>query len=293
MNFKILDTQSAYQRLLDAPDAAAREAIFVKELVEPFAGVVQVFGADGLTSFRQWGMWPEQFGEASRDTMRDILDRLDATDAWARAASSLDKGWAAFAAYHDRIELKEITFGLLVADMSGIPQAGGYTGFGGIPGWIMTVYGAPDEENLKRVEAATVHELHHNLASASSPNNMKNFMAVTLGQYMVFEGLAESFAAQLYGPELIGPWVSRFDMPRMNETKARFRAALDLSGFDKVRGYIFGDSVSGQANGLPDYAGYALGYHVAQAYLAKAGKSVIEATYVPPEEIIAVSGFFD
>lgn len=292
MKFTILDTQSTYRRLLDAPDAGAREAIFREELVAPFAGMAKVFGGDAMASFRQWGMWPEQFEGANRDRMRGILDQLAAADAWNRASAALDTGWAAFAAYSDRIRLPEVVFGLLVADMSGIPQAGGYTGFGGIPGWIMTVYGAPDEENLKRVEAATVHELHHNLAGSGSPQNL-NVMVATLAEYMLVEGLAESFSAELYGPDKIGPWVSRFDMSRMDETKARFRAALGLTGFDAIRRYIFGDSVSGHNEGIPDYAGYALGYHVVQAYLAKTGKSVVQATFVPPGEIVEASGFFD
>src|SRR5262249_22046936 len=142
------------------------------------------------------------------------------------------------------------------------------------------------------VEAATVHELHHNIAGAGSANQM-NIMTATLGQYMIFEGLAESFSAELYGAEMVGPWGSRFGMARMGRNRASLRGGVGRTGFDKVRGYIFGDSPSRQDNGLPDYAGYALGYHTVQAYLAKTGQSVVEATYVPPGEIIAMSGFFD
>ena len=102
-----------------------------------------------------------------RATMATIIEKLAAADAWNRAAQSLDKGYAAFAAYADRIPTENITFGLYIADMSAAPQAHGYTGFGAIPGWIMTAYDMPDEYNLERVEAATVHELHHNLAAAA------------------------------------------------------------------------------------------------------------------------------
>jgi uncharacterized protein YjaZ len=61
MNFQIVDTESAYRHLLDAPDAAIREAIFRQKLIEPFIGLVQFFGGDGPATFAQWGMKPEQF----------------------------------------------------------------------------------------------------------------------------------------------------------------------------------------------------------------------------------------
>ncbi len=63
MDFQIVDTQSAYRRLLDTPDAATRAAIYRQELIEPFAGLVQFFGGDGLAAFAQWGMRPEQFAD--------------------------------------------------------------------------------------------------------------------------------------------------------------------------------------------------------------------------------------
>jgi uncharacterized protein YjaZ len=286
MQFNIVDTEAAYRRLLDTRDAAQRQAIFRQELVEPFAGLVQFFGGEGLAVFASWGMSPEQFADDRREQMAAILAALAAGDAWNRAVRALEKGWAAFAAYADRIPLETITFGLYVADMGNASH--GYTGFGGIPGWIMTVYGAPDEYNLQRVEAATVHELHHNLRGAADPRNT-NMMALTVGEYMLVEGLAETFAAELYGEDRVGPWVTEFDNSSLERTKAIFHDALTLTGFDTIRRYIFGDA----AAGVPAFAGYALGYRVVQAYLERTGRTVVEATFVPPQEIIAESGFFD
>jgi uncharacterized protein YjaZ len=184
--------------------------------------------------------------------------------------------------------MERITFGLLLADLSAAPQAGGYTGFGGIPGWIMTVYGEPNEYNLARVEAATVHELHHNLGGAAGAV-FQDFMNVTVGRYIVGEGLAEAFAAELYGEALIGPWASEFDESDLPRVKAIFRDALDVSGFGAVRPFIFGDP----QNGIPFFSGYAIGYRIVKAYLARTGKRVPEATFDPAETIIAESGYFD
>ena len=288
MHFEIVDTESAYRRLLDAPDAAVRETIFREELVEPFMGLVKVFGGDGMAVFAQWGMTPDQFAGEGRDEMAALIEALAEADAWARTEEALDKGSRAFGAHVERIPLEEIVFGLYLADLSGTPQARGYTGFGGIPGWIMTVYGTADEYNLQRVEAATVHELHHNVQGALYPRRA-NMMAVTVGEYIVNEGLAESFATELYGAEVAGPWVTDLDASDVERVKPLFEEGLNVTGFNEVRRYIFGDPDAG----LPVHAGYAVGYRVVQAYLRRSGKGVVAATFVLAEEIIAGSGFFD
>jgi len=113
---------------------------------------------------------------------------------------------------------------------------------------------------------------------------------------MIGEGLAESFAAELYGEDKTGPWVNNFHESRLEEAKAVFRAGLNRTGFDVVRGYIFGgpiaESIGFEQVNVPPLAGYALGYRVVQAYLKRTGKKVVETTFVPAAEIIAESGFF-
>ncbi len=293
MHFQIVDTEGAYRRLLAAPDAAAREAIFKTELVEPFSGMVQFFGGDGLAAFAQWGMSPDQFAGDQAARMRATIEALAAHNAWGEAAQALEDGRAAFAPYLDRVQLDTVVFGLLVADLSNAPWTRGYSGFGAFPGWIMTVYGEPDEYNLARVKAATVHELHHNVLSSTQPR----ILIASLGHYMVAEGLAESFAVELYGEDVAGPWVTEFDDSRLEETKALFAPALGVTDFNQMRRYIFGDPVTvgmghGEGVGVPLYAGYALGYRVVQAYLRRTGRSVAEATFVPAMEIIEQSEFF-
>lgn len=300
MKFTVLDTQSTYRHLLDTADAAARSDIFRKELIEPFRGLVDIFGGaggDGLAQFAMWGMSPDHFAGEKREAMQTMFDALTEADAWTRAAASLERGYAAFTAYHDRIPLEQITFGLLMADLSHSPSGMDYTGFGGIPGWIMTVYGKANDYTLPRVEACTVHELHHNLGGAAGAVFGADMNQVTVGEYMIGEGLAESLAAELYGEDKIGPWVSQFDESRLDETKAIFRDGLNRTGFDVVRGYIFGGQVAAamgvEAVDVPPLAGYALGYRIVQAYLQRTGKKVAEATFVPAAEIIAESGFFN
>jgi uncharacterized protein YjaZ len=292
MKFQIVDTLSAYRHLLAAAGPEEREQIFRAELVAPFEGMTRVFGGDALASFAQWGMAPEQFAGESGEHMERVLGTLAEADAWVRAARSLERGRDAFAAHADRLP-PEVVFGLFLADMRGIQLQRGYTGFGGFPGYVMTVYGEPSEYNLARIESTTVHELHHNIRFALFPFNP---MSATVGEYIVAEGLAEAFAAELYGEELVGYFVTEFDDTRLEETRRTIGAALERSGFDAIRGYVFGDTLARSMGftpaGVPDFAGYAIGYRLVQAYLRRAGGGVAEATMRPAAEIIAGSGFF-
>jgi uncharacterized protein YjaZ len=299
MRFEIVDTEAAYRRLLAADSAAEREAIFSEELVKPFEGLIQRFGfgQTGLNAFAMWKMSPEQFAPEKREEMSAVLDELAAADAWNRAARALDKGWAAFARYADRVTLEQIVFALMYADIGT-----DYSGFGGMPGYIMTVYGTPDAYTLRRVEAATVHELHHNLmgnigAKGGAAFDWSDFMnSTTVADYMIGEGLAEALATELYGEEVAGPWVNGFDESKLDEVKGIFRDGLHLTGFNTIRAYIFGDQVAEGMNlpkiGLPPLAGYAVGYRIVKAYTQRTGKSVVDTSFVPASEIIAESRFF-
>lgn len=296
MHFQIVDTRSAYRRMLAAADDERRAAVFRDELYAPFAGLVRLFGGDGPAAFAQWGMRPEQFGPDEAPRWRAALEALAGQRAWERAAAALERGWASFAAYAGRIPPRQIVFGLMLADMRHVPFQRGYTGFGGIPGWIMTVYDQPDAYNLARIEAVTVHELHHNLLGAAFPDRP---MIADVGSYIVGEGLAESFAAELYGEELTGQWAHMLEGDELEQARRVIGGALERSGFDVVRRYIFGDTMAGfggysAAGGerVPDFAGYTVGYQVVQRYLRRSGKRVAEATFVPAREIIAESGYF-
>jgi uncharacterized protein YjaZ len=90
----------------------------------------------------------------------------------------------------------------------------------------------------------------------------------------------------------VGPWVSTLAQTEVATAKRLLGTALAETDFTVMRQYIFGDKMSGQTRGVPNFAGYALGYHVVQTYLKRTGKSVVQATFIPPEEVIAESGFF-
>lgn len=293
MNITILDIEATYRKLFDAPDADTRAVLFEREIAAPFARVAQMFG--GAQAFAQWGMSPEQFAGGADAMQAKPFAMLAEFDAWRKAAHAVDDARRAFEQYADLSAVGDITFALLLTqpfNYGGIDI--GYAGFGAIPGSVMVTYSAPTPENVKAVQAATAHEMHHQFVGWL---NGQGAIIASLASYMINEGLAESFGAELYGADKVGPWVTAFDLSRLDETKARFRDAFDLSDFNAVRQYIFGDPISGgfggtEPIGIPAYAGYALGYHTVQAYMKRSRKSVVEATLVPPLEIITESRFF-
>lgn len=293
MNITHLDTQTIYRRLLDATTDAEREAIFRDAIVTPFDGLVRRFGGDdGVALFRMWLMSADQFTGEKRAWAHDLYQRLCDAGAWDTTARALEDAVRAFAPYQAQIPLQSALFALLICDVNSIPLQRGYSGNGSTPGYIMTLFGDATDYSLSRMQGATVHEFHHNIRFTLFPFRMD----VTLGEYIIAEGLAESFAGELYGADKIGFYVTDFDPAQLDETRTIIGNALTVSGFNTVRGYIFGDALSDAMGipqvGVPNFAGYAIGYHVVQAYLRRTGKTVAQATFVPASDIIRDSAFF-
>ena len=99
--------------------------------------------------------------------------------------------------------------------------------------------------------SATAHELNYNDRFSFEPVTP----ATTLGQYMVAEGLAKAFAAELFGDWSAGQ---------------------------------FGHA----SNGVPNFAEYTLGFRTVRAYLERTGRTAAEATDVPWREIVEGNGVF-
>src|SRR5690606_41401351 len=105
----------------------------------------------------------------------------------------------------------------------------------------------------------------------------------TLGEFIVSEGLAESYATFMFGEEFLGPWVTRTNAETLNERiKPILKEQLQRTGFDQISPYLYGDELAELQNLQPvnmSYsAGYACGYHLIQYYLSKTGKSIFYAT---------------
>lgn len=296
MKLHHIDVEGIYRRLLSIDDGKERESLYRQELLAPFEGMIRIFGGgDPLALAKMWTFFmPEDFAGEMRPTVEELVNRMAAADAWHRSAAALERGAAAFAPYADRIGLDGVTCALILTDAKrGNAIDGGYAGFGGIPGYVMVSFSQANDYTLPRVEGASVHELNHNVRFKVVPFLP---MQVTVADYIVAEGLAESFAAELFGEELVGYFVTDFNEEELATARKIIGDALDVSGFDAVRGYIFGDAIAESRGlpraGVPNFAGYAIGYRVVRQYLKRTGKSVAETTFLPSREIIEESGFF-
>lgn len=214
------------------------------------------------------------------------LDRFD-------AAGSLRACGDALVATFDRLQptahgisLPKIHYTLALANPSLRTERDGnaaYTGFGGNPGAIMMI-ALPSDYNLPRLAAMAAHEAHHNVRLSHEPWDPAS---ITVGQYIVMEGLAEAFAAEMFDEDALGPWTLMHDEEALTAHRATYRDVLDQGG--DPRPYMFGDWAAVdfhyEAKGLPNYIGYGMGYRVVKSYLEATGMTPTEATYLPWREI--------
>jgi uncharacterized protein YjaZ len=298
MNFNVIDTADIYRRVIAADDPAEKADIYLTELLQPFAPMYQRFGIavdgdrDALNnSLAMWGMLTDQ---TLTESGLEPIQRLEAANAWKRTEAAMQRSIAAFATSPTEIPLDNVQVAIVLSDPAKEqPDSRGYSGFGAMPGYIMPVFSDPNAYNLARVEPLLAHEFHHNARFAVTPWESPD---VSVGRYIIDEGLAESFATELYGEDLLGFMVEDRTEVEIEGARSVIGAALDVTGFNVTRSYIFGDKIAErmgmQPVGVPPFGGYAIGYHVVQQYLKRTGKSVVESTFLSHEEIIEESGYF-
>ncbi|GAA4916599.1 uncharacterized protein YjaZ [Nonomuraea thailandensis] len=168
--------------------------------------------------------------------------------------------------------------------------AGGYYGMGGGSEWLYLL-AWPSEEVIGRIGALAVHEFHHLVRFA---NVVWDPVAVTVGEHVVAEGLAEAFVRELLGPEAMGPWSSMVTGPEYERAHELIMADFDLAGMQHTPAYVLGDSATrnfgGEPRGIPDMAGYAVGLNLVDRALAATGLSAAEATVLPAAELMRRGG---
>lgn len=278
----------AQRAILDLPLARRREAILA--MLSPFDPMMKAVVPPGMDPPTMFGLLRPDGPEAE---YREALASLADAGAEEVCRQALERSVSAIrtAGYTPPIATIQSGLFLWEADPMMARLTQGYTGFGGIPGYIM-VNLWPNAQNLPRLGACVAHEFNHQIRNSIEPWRMD----ISLAEYIVMEGLAESFAAELYGPDAVGPWVSGVTGEKLETARRTIGQALALRGFHEVRPYIFGDEImaaqGGQPIGVPTYGGYAVGYHLVQAYMQKAGKTAAEATLVPSSEVVRVSGLF-
>lgn len=191
-----------------------------------------------------------------------------------------------------KITTDELKFGMYIADPKKLELQKGYCGFGGIPGFIqVSIF--PSSYNVPKIPAVIAHEFHHNLRFSYFDWDHGN---VTVGDYLIIEGLAESFAKELYREDLLGPWVTSFDKEDLEYSTEIIKDALTVKGFAEVSSYMFGDTIAKEQGyqpvGLSPFAGYAVGYQAVQSFMKANNVGIGEATLLSAEEILNNCGLF-
>ena len=297
MNIHIAPTLTGLRTALKAtPDQ--QMSVFLQEVMDPIRPCWE-------TSLRYMGLQNSEQNPAQIAAERflfytpvqgaqrglEALDRIETSGALQDSINGLQRAIELLQPAKHGIGLQDMHFVFVVGDPDRM-QPPYYTGVGNVPGWILLM-AYPTDQNLDRLSPITVHEFHHQIRFQYEPL----FPQMTLGKYLVAEGLAECFAAHLYGEEKLGPWATTLKLDDLEPLKARYADALMLADFTEVRGYIFGDWAAKDwgtpALGIPDFAGYAMGYRMVEAFLQRTGKSITEATYLPWQDIVQGSGFLD
>src|SRR5690625_1586883 len=290
--YKVVDTLSQYDELLKIHDLEKRKDYFRYEMMKPFKQMWNLInvplkakqenGYDVIMASKMLG-----YADVSDDkSIREGLSILKETNAYTVAENTIknciDKANDAGL----NINADELKFGLYVSDPEKLKLQKGYTGFGGIPGFI-TVNIYSNEYNLPKIPAVIAHEFHHNIRFSYFD---WGHGCVTVGYYLVIEGLAGSFAKELYGTEQLGPWGTSMNEKELQYSTEVIGEALDVKGFAEVSSYMFGDEIAVQEGyqpvGLPFSAGYTVGYKAVQSYMKKHNKTIYEATLASTDEII-------
>lgn len=292
MTYKVIDTVEQYEELLAITDLEKRKNYFRYTMMEPFKEMWNLINVP-LKAKQENGydviMATKMLGYADISNGKQIeqgLSILNENNAYIVADNTIKNCIENANKSGLKVNADEIKFGLYVANPDKLKLQKGYTGFGGIPGFI-TVNIYPNEYNLPKLPAVIAHEFHHNIRFSYFDWDHGN---VTLGDYLVIEGLAESFAKELYGTEQLGPWVTSMDKEELEYSTDVIREALNVKGFAEVSSYMFGDEIAAQEGyqpvGLPFCAGYAVGYKAVQSYMKKYNKTIYEATLASTDEII-------
>lgn len=215
---------------------------------------------------------------------------------WYACEKSIQESLSCFVQSGIELPVQEYLFTILLANPESpyITLSEGYSGDGGIPGYIFS-WLTPNDYTIAHLPVALAHETNHNVRFQF----IKWRNDITLGEMIVSEGLAENFATHLYGEDKAGPWVTKIDLNTLCESvKPIIHNGLNVKGLENLNAYLYGDEIAILQNyspvGLPYCAGYACGYHLIKHYLNKTGKSIMEATILPAKEILeATQDFWD
>jgi uncharacterized protein YjaZ len=285
MHITVHDTLTQTRALLDAP-LAERPARLL-DLLAPVLPMYAYAPAGPVDSHHLGNGF--RVDTERGELYRAALDRLAAADAWGQVErcvrSATEHQLAAVPGLKTAAELHVV---LLLGDPTDeffVNVTGGYFGIGGFPGYL-TVTVWPTDANEHKIGYCAVHELNHNLRFA---NVAWNPAAITVGDQVISEGLAEVFVRELFGSDAMGPWGD----PAVGDEAAYRKVVegLGVVGMRSLSSYVHGDEIARRMGaepvGLPTGAGYVAGVRLVDAHCAATGLTAAQSTTLPAADIIA------
>ncbi|MFJ6601746.1 DUF2268 domain-containing protein [Streptomyces lydicus] len=291
MKIVVHDTASAMIDLLQRPLEERPDAL--REMLSPLQGVMAaVMGEVDLVQMHRMGSgFP-----LDREDPRYLaaVRRMRDAGVWERIEECLAGAWERISGAVPGIKHAETVHVVVVLgdpdDEHLTGRSAGYLGLGGIPGAIQLVIW-PTETSLQKIGYGAAHELHHNVRYANVTWDPR---AVTVGEQVVAEGLAEVFVRELAGEQAMGPWSTALSGAVLESAYERITADIDVAGMQNLTAYVLGDATAERMGqrpvGLPDFAGYAAGVRIVDAHRAVSGLTAAQSTALPAREILGNAG---
>lgn len=294
MKITPIRSDKIYDKMISAK-LEERDNIYRYELMKPFKfkwsciGIPlkaeQPGGYDVvMASSMGGGFVPSQINSERINDVQEISDERF----WHACEESITKTLKGFEDNEISLPTQEYIFTALLNDPKNpmSKMTGDYCGDGGIPGYIIGTI-IPNEQSIKMLPVALAHETNHNVRWQF----MKWSTKITLGDMIVSEGLAENFAAFMFGEDKIGMWVKNTTTETLeNVIKPVINENLNNSDFNRLSAFLYGDEIMSMRGiepvGMPYCAGYACGYQLIKYYLKKTGKTIFEATIIPTVDIL-------
>lgn len=296
MNIIEVNTLPALREVLQAPEVQRLE-LFRQKVMEPMRPTWETMLAymphdqndPALSAARIMNLFTPDMG--AEEGLK-ALAQLEEARVFEENREALAEAITALNPLANGVTMPDVHLTLALLDPHG-PLPDGYVGVGNTPGWV-GLYIWPRQHNWRKLPAVTAHEFNHNIRFQQPDWSFP----MTLGAYLVAEGLGETFAAEQHGESSLGTWTTTLQEPELRQLAPQYETALLERDFTRVRGYIFGDLPPEQAGsfavphlGFPPYTGYALGYHIVRDYLRRTGQTAAQATYIPWRDIVNGSGW--
>ena len=287
-------SDAIYRKMKDAAPAE-KENIYRDELMKPFefkwacVGIPLKAETEGGCDVVSAAAMSGYYAPAQITQERSAeIDQISKETFWADCENSIRNTLSGFERHGIQLPKQEYVFTVVLSDPHSpmTVMAGDYCGDGGIPGYIIGSI-VPNARSLSMLPVTLAHETNHNVRWQF----MQWSSRITLADMIVSEGLAETFAATMFGEKKVGKWVRETTQEVLRQTvKPLIRANLMTSDFQTLSSCLYGDEImalrGGQPIGMPYCGGYACGYALIGHYLKKTGASIYEATITPTVEIL-------